>query len=116
MNVAVIGPSDFTDADLVDKALRRRLKPGDFLHVKGRMKGAARMAHDWATSGPKENWRQVYVYYLDDDRREKDRAKAEEKRESEMLKVAELLVVFGAEGRMAAKAREKGIKVRSYGK
>ena len=114
MNVAVIGPSDFTDADLIDKALRRRLKSGDFLHVKGRMKGAAKMAHDWATSGPKENWREVSVYYLDDNRRDVDKAKAEEKRESEMLKAAELLVVFGAEGRMAAKAREMGLKVRNY--
>ena len=115
MNVAVIGPSDFTDADLIDKALRRRLKPGDVLLVKGRMKGVARLAHDWATSGPKENWRVVLVFYLDDNKREKDRAKAEEKRESEMLRGTELLVVFGAEGRMAAKARELKIKIRRYG-
>ncbi len=114
MKVAVIGPTDFDDADLLDKALRRRLPKGSVLMVKGRMKGASRMAHDWATSGDRANWREVLVYYLDDDKRDKDKLKAEEKREAEMLKEMELLVVFGQEGRFAAKARERGIKVRVY--
>lgn len=109
MKIIVIGPSDWDDARKMGKVLSKMTKPGDVLLLKGRLKGTARMAHDWATSGPKENWREVLVFYLDG---EKDKAEAESRRERDMLKEADGLICFGPPGRMVAKAKERGIKIK----
>lgn len=115
MRIIIIGPSDFDDADKVSRTLAKLTKPGDVLRLKGRMKGAARLAQDWATSGPQSNWRKVEVFYLEDG---KQKANAEMERERIMFdgegkwEKAHALICFGEPGRMVSQAKERRLKVK----